>query len=71
MRRMLGDGDARPNDLVRTGPATLAESASRSCRRHRPKDSGELDVVAPEKSEDEIIRGTERDPTLRAVPDAA
>ncbi|MEJ7893567.1 MAG: vitamin B12 dependent-methionine synthase activation domain-containing protein, partial [Solirubrobacteraceae bacterium] len=28
-------------------------------------------LVTPERSEDEVIRGTERDPTLRAVPDAA
>jgi 5-methyltetrahydrofolate--homocysteine methyltransferase len=28
-------------------------------------------LVSPEKSEDEVIRGTERDPTLRAVPDTA
>ena len=28
-------------------------------------------LVSPEKSEDEVIRGTERDPTLRAVPDVA
>jgi 5-methyltetrahydrofolate--homocysteine methyltransferase len=28
-------------------------------------------LVSPEKSEDEVIRGTERDPTLRAVADAA
>ncbi len=28
-------------------------------------------LVSPEKSEDEVIRGTERDPTVRAVPDAA
>ena len=27
-------------------------------------------LVAPEKSRDEVIRGTERDPTLRTVPDA-
>src|ERR671931_2037617 len=26
-------------------------------------------LLAPEKSHDEVIRGTERDPTVRAVPD--
>ncbi len=28
-------------------------------------------LVSPEKSEDDVIRGTDRDPTLRAVPGAA
>jgi 5-methyltetrahydrofolate--homocysteine methyltransferase len=28
-------------------------------------------LVVPEKSHDDVIRGTERDPTLRAVPDVA
>ena len=28
-------------------------------------------LVSPEKSEDEVIRGTDRDPTLFAIPDAA
>ncbi len=28
-------------------------------------------LVSPEKSADDVIRGTERDPTLRAVPDVA
>ena len=27
-------------------------------------------LLPPEKSGDEVIRGTEKDPTLRAVPDA-
>jgi 5-methyltetrahydrofolate--homocysteine methyltransferase len=57
------------------GHALTPEQSTAAIIAHHPQavyfgmKSGRL--LPPEKSHDEVIRGTEKDPTLRAVPDAA
>jgi 5-methyltetrahydrofolate--homocysteine methyltransferase len=57
------------------GHAVEPEQSTVAIVSHHPQavyfgmKSGRL--LPPEKSHDEVIRGTEKDPTLRAVPDAA